>query len=353
MDMRQANRLEKGFFWAVALLVTAAFALVMAPFFAALLWAVIAAIMFDPVNRRLLARMPGRPGGAAGLTLLLIIAMVIVPTILLAAALIQEAAFFYNRIQTGQIDFREMFAQMQAALPDWAAAWSRRLGLTDFAAAREMLARGVTSSFRTVAGQALLVGQSALGLIAALGVMLYVTFFLLRDADDIMAKVGRAAPLPAHARDRLVEQFAVVIRATIKGGVAVAIMQGAIGGLIFWALGIQGALLWGVLMGAFSLLPAIGTGLIWVPVALYLLATGALWQGAVLVFCGIFVIGMVDNLLRPMLVGRDTRMPDWLILVSTLGGIELFGFSGIIVGPVIAALFLTIWTMIAEERTAL
>jgi predicted PurR-regulated permease PerM len=143
----------------------------------------------------------------------------------------------------------------------------------------------------------------------------------------------------------------VVIRATIKGSVVVAIVQGLIGGLVFWALGIEGALLWGVLMGAFSLLPAVGTGIIWVPMALYLLFTGQIWQGVALVFCGILVIGMVDNVLRPILVGHETRIPDYVVLITTLGGLELFGFHGIVIGPVIAAMFIAVWNLMTEIRT--
>ena len=147
------------------------------------------------------------------------------------------------------------------------------------------------------------------------------------------------------------KQFVVVTRATIKGSLVVAIVQGLIGGIIFWALGIPGALLWGVLMGCFSLIPAVGTGLIWAPVALYLLATGAVVKGVILIACGLFVIGLVDNLLRPILVGRDTRIPDYVVLITTLGGIDMFGFNGIVIGPVIAALFIATWNIVTRMRT--
>jgi predicted PurR-regulated permease PerM len=110
-----------------------------------------------------------------------------------------------------------------------------------------------------------------------------------------------------------------VIRATLKGNIMVAATQGFLGGFIFWALGIQGPVLWGVLMAFLSLLPAVGAGLIWGPVAIYFFATGSVWQGSVLTAYGIGVIGLVDNILRPILVGKDTKMPDYVVLVSTLG----------------------------------
>jgi predicted PurR-regulated permease PerM len=127
-------------------------------------------------------------------------------------------------------------------------------------------------------------------------------------------------------------------------------VQGALGGLIFWLLGIHAALLWAVLMAAVSLLPAVGTALIWLPVAVYLLASGSVSKGIVLVAYGVVVIGLVDNVLRPVLVGKDTKLPDYVILVSTLGGIAIFGFNGLVIGPVIAAMFMAAWDIFAASR---
>jgi len=341
---------EDGFFLAVVLIITVAFALVIKPFFAAILWAVIAAILFTPLNRRLLRAMPQRRNGTALITLLLITAMVILPAILLGLALIQEISAFYQRIQSGQIDFAIIFAQLQAGLPDWVRPYLDRFGLNDFNEVQERLNGAMASSFRFLAAQAVTIGQGAFSFIVALGVMLYLTFFMLRDGEELTARVTRTTPLRPAQQHALFEQFVKVVRATIKGSVVVAIVQGFIGGVVFWALGVEGALLWSVLMGFFSLLPAIGTGLIWVPVAIYLFATGAVAKALILVFCGMFVIGMVDNVLRPILVGRDTRLPDYVVLITTLGGIEVFGFSGIVIGPVIAALFIATWNILAVMR---
>lgn len=346
----QGPRVEDGFFMAFVLVITVAFAMVIEPFFAAILWAVIAAIVFAPVNDRLLRRMPSRRNGAALITLLLITAMVILPAILLGLALIQEISNFYNRIQSGQIDFAMLFDQLQSSLPGWLQPYLERFGLNDFAAVQDRLNEALASSFRTLAARAVSIGQGAFSFIVALGVMLYLTFFLLRDSEALTARLSHTTPLRPAQQQALFEQFVKVVRATIKGSVVVAIVQGLIGGIVFWALGVEGALLWGVLMGFFSLLPAIGTGLIWVPVAIYLFASGAIAKALILVFCGVFVIGMVDNLLRPILVGRDTRLPDYVVLITTLGGIELLGFSGIVIGPVIAALFIATWNILAAMR---
>jgi predicted PurR-regulated permease PerM len=201
-----------------------------------------------------------------------------------------------------------------------------------------------------VAARVLSIGQGAFGFFLSLGVMLYLTFFLLRDGRTLAAQLERAIPLPSHERSVLIAKFVAVIRATIKGGLIVAIIQGTTGGIVFWALGIHGALLWGVAMGVFSLFPAVGTGLIWVPVTNYLLATGAYWQAAALGACGFFVISGIDNVVRPILVGRDARMPDYVVLITTLGGFELIGFNGFVIGPVIAALFIAVWAIFADAQ---
>ena len=180
--------------------------------------------------------------------------------------------------------------------------------------------------------------------------MLYLLFFLLRDEDALSKRIRDAIPLRAELRRDLLLKFTTVIRATVKGDMLVALLQGTLGGLIFWFLGIGAPLLWGVVMAFFSLLPAIGAGLIWIPVAVYLLATGAIWQGVVLIAFGALVVGLVDNFLRPILVGKDTKMPDYVVLISTLGGIATFGLNGFVIGPVIAAMFIAAWDIFSASR---
>ena len=158
------------------------------------------------------------------------------------------------------------------------------------------------------------------------GIMLYLLFFLLRDGNELATRIRKIIPLADGHKTLLLTKFTGVIRATVKGNLVVAIVQGALGGLVFWFLGIEAALLWGAIMSVLSLLPA-GSGVIWVPVAIYFLATGAIMKGVILLVFGILVIGLIDNLLRPLLVGKDTQMPDYLVLISTLGGMALFGLN--------------------------
>ena len=141
----------------------------------------------------------------------------------------------------------------------------------------------------------------------------------MRDGDYLSRRIRNAIPLRIEQQRDLFSKFTTVIRATVKGNIVVALVQGALGGLIFWFLGVYAPVLWAVLMAFLSLLPAVGAGLVWLPVAI-LLVTGAVWQGIVLIAFGVLVIGLVDNVLRPVLVGKDTKLPDYVVLIATLGG---------------------------------
>ena len=180
--------------------------------------------------------------------------------------------------------------------------------------------------------------------------MLYLLFFLLRDGDRLFTLLKRSIPLQAEQQDALFEKFVTVVRATVKGDLLVALLQGSLGGLAFWGLGIRAPLVWGVLMAVVSLLPVVGAAIIWLPVALYLLVSGSIWQGLALIIFGTLAIGLVDNILRPILVGQDTKMPEYLVLISTLGGLEAFGLIGFVMGPLIAAMFLAVWDIRTQLR---
>lgn len=334
------------------LTVSLAMAWISWPFFGAILWALVVTIAFAPIHDHMLLRMPARKNSVATLTLLLVIALVIVPAFVVGSLMVDEALRTYESLQTREIDFAMLGRELQAAIPQ---RWQDLLGRyieTDIEALQEKLSSVVTTGVQIIAGQAVSVGQRAFNFIVALGVMLYLTFFLLRDGRYITRRVGEAIPLRAAQRHALFDKFTTVIRATVKGSIVVAIVQGVLGGLIFAFLDIRAAVLWGVVMGLFSLIPAVGTGIIWLPVSLYLLATGSVWEGVTLLLLGVFVISMVDNVLRPILVGQDTQMPDYVVLISTLGGLSVLGVNGLIVGPVIAAMFISAWEIFAENRAA-
>ena len=342
MDNRgtSKSRIEWGFILTLLVVISFAFALIIEPFFGAIVWAVVVAVLFRPVYDRLLGAFPGRTNLVTVTTLVLILLLVIVPAILLGFAMVQEATGIYQRIQAGDIDFDAVFGRFERSLPHWMQVQLAAYGYGDFASIRAEVEQYVSAILEFLLGQILSVGQGAFQFMLGLGVMLYLTFFLLRDGPALNDRIGEMIPLEESKRHILMERFLAVIRATIKGSLVIAVIQGTLGGLVFWALDIRGALLWGVVMGVSSLIPAIGTGFIWVPVALYLLVTGDVTQGVILILCGVFVISMVDNVVRPILVGRDTRMPDYVVLITTLGGLQLFGINGIIIGPLVAALFI-------------
>ena len=165
---------------------------------------------------------------------------------------------------------------------------------------------------------------------------LYLLYFFLIDGSGMVRQFKAVIPLSAPTKRHLGERIAMLVRSTVKGTALVALLQGTIGGIVFAVLGLPSPLIWGTVMAFATLLPVIGTGLVWVPTALFLLATGQTWQGVALIFCGLFIISGSDNIARPIIVGRDTGLSDWLVLVSTLGGVGLFGFHGVILGPLVA-----------------
>ena len=323
--------------------VSLAFAWILWPFYGAILWAVILALVFAPVHRRIRGAIPERRNVAALVTMGIIVAIVLLPLALTAASLANEATSLYERVQSGDLNLGRFLQEFLNALPAWASGILGRLGVTDVGDVQKGLTGLLKEGSQFFATQAVVVGQGTANFILSVFIMLYLLYFLLRDGAALSRSVKAAVPLAPEQKRALFEKFAVVVRAMVKGTILVAVVQGALGGLIFWLLGIHAPVLWGVVMAFLSLLPAVGAAVVWLPVALYLLATGAVWQGVVLIAFGAGVIGLVDNVLRPYLVGKDTAMPDYVVLISTLGGIAIFGLNGFVVGPLIAAMFIAVW----------
>ena len=336
-------------FIVVAVLITIAFFWLILPFYGALLWAVILAILFNPLQRRLVRVLNGRDNLASMLSVLACVCVVVLPGSVVLTSLAEEAASLYGRISAREFQPAEILAQIRGVLPDFLVQGLAALNLGNL----EEIQAGLTSILgqvsQSIAARAVLIGQGTAQLLVSLGIMLYVLFFLFRDGPRLAATIRKASPLSDHHTDHILAKFTAVVRATVKGNVIIAAVQGVIGGVAFWLLGIEAALLWGVLMGILSLLPAVGAFLVWGPTATYLLLTGQYLKGSILLAVGILVISLIDNLLRPPLVGKGTRMPDYLVLVSTLGGITLIGINGFVVGPLIAALFLAVWSLLTDD----
>ena len=344
--------LRRAAFLLLLALVTVAFFWIISPFFGAVFWAMVLALMFMPVHRRLCALLRGRDTLAALGTLLFCMVIVVVPMIFVVGAMVDEATSFTQRLRTGEFNPRTYFEQIQNALPGWLRDLLGRFGLFNAQDVVDKLTAAVVQGGQALTARALAIGQNTLMLLVNLGIMLYLLFFFLRDGRDLAQTIRRAVPMQRQHTDFLLSKFATVVRATVKGTVVVALVQGMLGGVAFAFLGIHGAVLWGVVMSVLSLLPAVGAALVWAPVAIYLIATGSMIEGLGLAAWGVGVMGMVDNLLRPILVGKETKLPDYLVLLSTIGGLSIFGVNGFLIGPAIAALFVATWALFSHEEGA-
>jgi predicted PurR-regulated permease PerM len=344
--------IQRTSFYVLLALVTIAFIWLLLPYYTAVFWAVILAIIFFPVHSRLERMLRGRSGIAALLTVLLCICLVILPAMIILGSLIQEGTSLYQRISSNEIDLNAYFTRIQDALPAFVDNWLNSLRLGGFAELRERISSGFMEAGQSIAGSVLSFGQNTLQFFISFGIMLYLLFFLFRDGAALGRTIRHAIPLSDDYTRQFVDKFAAVVRATVKGNIIIAMIQGTIGGIAFWALGIEAALLWGVVMTFLSMLPAIGAALVWVPAAIWLFLMGAWLKGVILVLIGVLVIGLIDNLLRPPLVGKGTRLPDYVVLISTVGGISLFGINGFVIGPLIAALFIAAWSLFAQQQNA-
>lgn len=342
-----SEKLEQSAFLIMLALVTAAFLFLLRPFFAPLLWACIIAVLFHPVQVWLTRRWGERPNVTALATLLACVVLVVIPALLLLASFLQQGLSIYEQIEAGELQPAKYIDNVRSAFPA-VQALLERFGI-GMDTVRENATNAAVAASQFLARNALAVGQGTFGFVLKLGIMLYVAFFLLRDGRALVDKLVHAIPLGDERERMLFQKFAEVARATVKGNLVVAVVQGALGGLVFWILGLPAALLWAVAMTVLSLIPAVGAGIVWLPAAIYLYAVGEWVSATVLILYGVLIIGLADNVLRPILVGRDTKLPDWLVLLSTLGGIAMVGISGFVIGPLIAVLFVAFWQIFSRE----
>ncbi|MFM7404774.1 MAG: AI-2E family transporter [Erythrobacter sp.] len=345
-DLQQAS------FLTILVVVSLLMAVVVYPFGQPLLWATLAAIMFQPLYRNVLRTLRGRRNPAAGLSLLIIFIVVLIPAAWIASMVVEQALVLVALLQKQPLDLAALFDRVYAALPEVARDAVDRSGWADIEMVQTRLQALLTESAGMIASQAVSIGSGALGFFLAFGVGLYVMFFMLRDGERIGRAVLCAVPVERSIADRLAERFLGIVRATIKGTGVVALVQGALSWITLMIAGVPSALLFGVVTVFFALVPVIGAGAVWLPTGLYLLVIGDTWQGVFVLLVGFFIISSADNVLRPILVGRDTGIPDWIILITTLGGISLVGFSGIVLGPLVAGLFLASWSILREQREA-
>jgi predicted PurR-regulated permease PerM len=324
--------------------ISAIFFTMIRDFLMTLLLAAIFSGLAYPLYRRLKKKLGDRQVLAAATTILIAILVVVIPLTALLG-LIANEAFQISQVVKPWI--QEQISQSSGVaerLPAWTQPWIEKLNPF-----RDQILEK-TGEITGMAGNFLFKSLSAttrgtVSFFLHLFVMLYAMFFFLMDGPVLIQKVRSYLPLRESDKDLMEERFMSVTRATIKGTFAIGAIQGLLGGLGFAVAGIQGSIFWAALMGVLSVIPGVGAAIIWAPVVIYLLATGDIFAGVALLAWCAGVVGTVDNVLRPRLVGKDAKMPDLLILLSTLGGIVMFGAVGFIIGPIVAALFLTIWDM--------
>lgn len=332
-----ARRFRKAFLLALALGISVLFFVVIRRFLLTVLLAAVFAGLAYPFHRWLLGRMGRRM--AATTTLVILLAGVGFPVAGFLTLVATEAAQISQGVEAWfQVEGRmDRIGALLGRIPFG----ERFLPEADRIVERVREAGGGTGTF--LMGRLAAATRGTLSFFLQLLVLLYTLFFFLMDGPKILARILQYIPLESRQKEELLERFVSVTRATLRGSLLIGLVQGTVAGVAFWVAGVPGPAFWGAVMVVLSIVPVVGAVIVWVPAGIYLIVGGQVVAGvALLAWCGV-VVGSIDNVLRPRLIGRDARMSDLLILLSTLGGIMLFGAVGFIVGPIVAALFVTVW----------
>jgi predicted PurR-regulated permease PerM len=343
MEVKNYNSLF--FFLILAVISILAFFLIK-PFFIAIFLASVLAVIFrKPYVFFLKITRGSAPISAllvsiGGVLILLFLVSVI------STLVVNEATSFYRNLSLGNDPYQQISQNITEAMRNNPIIKS----IGGEALINKELINKVTSQ-----GSNLLLGliQGIYASFANLILLIFVAFFslyyFLIDGKNLVARLMYLSPLKNSHEKLLIEKFISISRATIKGALVISFIQGFIAGVAFVIAGVPSAAIWSILVMFFSLVPLVGSGLIWLPIAIILLFEGAIWQGLFILFVGFGIISVIDNFLRPKLVGKDTEMHPLVVLFATLGGISMFGFFGFIIGPIVMALFLTLWDIYSIE----
>ncbi|MFL6333238.1 MAG: AI-2E family transporter [Pyrinomonadaceae bacterium] len=323
------------------------------PFIEVVLWAVVLVIVFFPVHRRIQARV-GSPGWSALLSCLLVIIVLLVPLTLLTFAVVNELSDFAQMFQP-KPDGTGGAAGTAAGLLDpnnpyigpvvrWVGQYYdlSKLGSQEFIAER---LKGVSGA---LASRTLGFVGGAVGFIVEVFFVIFTMYYLFRDGERLRSAAYDITPLSDEKAREIFDRTGEVIGASVYGVLVIAVVQGVLGGLAFWVLGLPSPLLWGVVMIFLSMIPMLGAFIVWVPAAIYLGLSGHWAKALMLTVWGALVIGSVDNFLRPKLVGERTRLHELLIFFSVLGGLQVFGVLGIVLGPVIVAITIALLDVLRQ-----
>jgi len=338
------TKIRNYLFLGLLLLVTVAFLYLIKPFAYPMFWAAVLATIFYPLYHRLNLLIK-QPSLSTLITLAVVAVIIIVPLLILGTILLTESVDIYTSLNTSGGEWHESLKQFTYFLHH--NAFMVRAHVDDgFITEKINEASRYVVDFLFNAAKNLT--QNSLAFLLQLLVVFYTLFFFLRDGKKLLRKLMYLCPLGDRYEIMLYKKFTTTASATIRGTLAIGAIQGTLGGLLFTITGIHGALIWGIVMAILSVIPATGSFLVWLPAGIIMLALGHVWQGITILSVGVLVISVTDNLLRPVLVGKGLQIHPVLILFSTLGGLVLFGISGFVIGPIIAALFLSFWEMYEE-----
>ena len=337
------TNLRTGFVLLLVVAVTALFLAVTWPFLKPLLLGALLAGLFHPLYRWITRLLGGHASLGAAVTLLVLFVLGLGPVSAFLGIVLQQALTMSD--QAIPWLNQHLGAATTFNVQEWVV--EKFPALAKYVPSQEQLLQQVGTAAKTagtfLVGFASRMTATTAVFLLNLFVMLYAMFFFFRDGDKILERIFYYTPLNDEDETRMLTQFASITRATVKGTLVIGIIQGALAGIAFWVAGIDGAALWGTIMTVLSIIPGIGAALVWVPAVIILFITGQHLTATLLAVWCAAVVGTIDNFLRPVLVGRDAKMPDLLILIGTLGGLFLFGPIGFIVGPIVCGLFLTVW----------
>jgi predicted PurR-regulated permease PerM len=318
------------------------------PFIEVLLWAVVLVIVFMPVHRRVRARV-GSPGWSAMVSCLLVVVVILVPLTLITLAVVREMTHIAQSLQPkaggagtpGLLDPDSPYVGRALA---WAGQY---VDLEQFDS-QQFIAERLKSVGGAIAGRTLGFVGGAVGFVVEIFFVIFTMYYLFRDGDRMRAAVHGLMPLDDRRAHEIIDRTQEVISASVYGVLVIALIQGALGGLAFWALGLPSPLLWGVVMVFLSMIPMAGAFVVWVPAAVYLVVTGHWGKAILLTVWGALVIGSIDNFLRPKLVGEKTRLHELIIFFSVLGGLQVFGVIGLVLGPVVVAITIALLDVLRQ-----
>ncbi|MDD1633248.1 MAG: AI-2E family transporter, partial [Methylococcaceae bacterium] len=331
-------------FYIILGVVTLLFLYLLKPFFFSIFWAAIIAGIFRPFYRRINRRLK-RPNLSTVVVFFVIALIILLPAAVVGTLVFNESVQLYAALSPDTKELNKNFDHVISSITNHPYAKLFHVNRTLLLAKTAEIARGITN-YIFVNLTALT--QNTLGFLVKFAIMLYALFFFIRDGDKFSGMAMRILPLGKGREKLLYDRFFATARSTLKVTLIIGGIQGALGGIVFLITGIEGALIWGLLMVIMAVVPAVGCAIIWGPAGILMLLMGHTWEGTLILATGILVISTIDNLLRPILIGQDVEMHPLLIFLSTLGGIVVFGFAGFVIGPIIASMLLAIWEMYDE-----